>query len=240
MEFIINRNFNKAGIFLRSFRNLGVTSSLRNIRCVCQFNDTRWLNRVCDNKSSSPLSHHSFLISNTLQPFRNLRNHESSGQNIYSVYYSTVPKDQCNPEPEAPKKTSIFQKMKQLTKDYWYILVPVHIVTSIGWVSIFYVAAKNGVDVIQLMEYLNLSEKYINIIKNSNAGHWAFVYALYKIFTPLRYTVTVGGTTLSIRYLDRLGIMKFRRSTEGTHTSSISAASKKSENTTSPKNIKSN
>ncbi|XP_015117928.1 LOW QUALITY PROTEIN: uncharacterized protein C18orf19 homolog A [Diachasma alloeum] len=214
MEFIISRNLNKAGILLKSYGKLRVTSTLRNIRCFCQFNDTRWLNRVYDNKSRNSVSWHNFLISSSLQPFRNLRNHESIDQNIYSVYYSTAPKDQCNPLPEAQKKVSIFQKMKQLTKDYWHILIPVHIVTSIGWVSILYVAAKNGVDVVQLMEYLHLSEKYINIIKNSNAGHWAVVYALYKIVTPLRYTVTVGGTTLTIRYLDKLGIMKFRRSTE--------------------------
>lgn len=50
----------------------------------------------------------------------------------------------------------------------------------------------SGVDVIDLMEYVHMPQKYIDIIKNSNAGHWAVTYALYKIFTPLRYTVTVG------------------------------------------------
>ncbi|XP_011298024.1 protein FAM210A isoform X2 [Fopius arisanus] len=238
MEFVMSRSVNRAGIFLRSYANLGVPNTLRNIRCFCQFYDTRWSDRVYDDRSRNSISWHNYT-SNSLQQFRHLRNHESIGRTISPVYYCTAPKDQGLSPPEAPKKVSIFQKMKQLTKDYWHILIPVHIVTSIGWVSIFYVAAKNGVDVIQLMEYLHMSEKYINIIKNSNAGHWAVVYALYKIFTPLRYTVTVGGTTLSIRYLDRLGIMKFRRSTEAPRTSSTSDASKKNQNTTSPKKIKS-
>lgn len=50
----------------------------------------------------------------------------------------------------------------------------------------------SGVDVVQLLEYMNFSEKYIDMVRNSGAGDWAITYALYKIFTPLRYTVTVG------------------------------------------------
>lgn len=50
----------------------------------------------------------------------------------------------------------------------------------------------SGVDVVQLLEYMNFSERYVDLIRNSSAGNWAITYALYKIFTPLRYTVTVG------------------------------------------------
>ncbi|KAI4500405.1 hypothetical protein M0802_004367 [Mischocyttarus mexicanus] len=125
--------------------------------------------------------------------------------------YSNDSKKQSNDESNIPlpdKKLSIFQRMKQLTKDYWYILMPVHIVTSIGWVAIFYVTVKNGVDVVAIMEHLNLSEKYLDMLRNSGAGNWAIIYALYKICTPARYAVTIGGTTMSIRYLNRLGYLK--------------------------------
>ena len=47
-------------------------------------------------------------------------------------------------------------------------------------------------DIVGILESLNLSEKYLETLRNSSAGHWAFVYALYKIFTPIRYTITVG------------------------------------------------
>lgn len=50
----------------------------------------------------------------------------------------------------------------------------------------------SGVDIAQLLEYMNFSEKYVDLVRNSSAGNWAITYALYKIFTPLRYTVTVG------------------------------------------------
>lgn len=53
---------------------------------------------------------------------------------------SSENKDCYAPPPSA--KPSLFQRMKQMTKDYWHILVPVHLVTSAGWMSIFYIAAK--------------------------------------------------------------------------------------------------
>lgn len=39
-------------------------------------------------------------------------------------------------------------------------------------------------------------------------GYLAVSYALYKLATPLRYTVTLGGTTISINYLKRWGYIK--------------------------------
>lgn len=45
-------------------------------------------------------------------------------------------------------------------------------------------------------------------------GYIAVSYALYKIATPLRYTVTLGGTTLSIKYLKEWGYIKPVPSTE--------------------------
>ncbi|XP_001604862.1 protein FAM210A isoform X2 [Nasonia vitripennis] len=122
-----------------------------------------------------------------------------------------VPNKDCNEAPAAAEeKKTVFQKMKQLAKDYWHILIPVHIVTSIGWASVFYIAAKNGVDIIGILESLHLSESYLEMLRGSNAGHWAVTYALYKVFTPVRYTVTVGGTTMCIRYLNRWGYLKYK------------------------------
>ncbi|XP_014203248.1 uncharacterized protein C18orf19 homolog A [Copidosoma floridanum] len=122
---------------------------------------------------------------------------------------STTQNKQCS-EPPAVEKQSLFQRMKQMTKDYWHILIPVHIVTSIGWAGVFYSAAKNGVDIAGMLESLNLSEKYLEMVRGSSAGHWAVAYALYKIATPARYTVTLGGTTMCIRYLNKWGYMKFK------------------------------
>jgi hypothetical protein len=50
----------------------------------------------------------------------------------------------------------------------------------------------SGVDVIALLESMSISEKLINPLRDSSAGYIALAYALYKIATPVRYTVTLG------------------------------------------------
>lgn len=45
-------------------------------------------------------------------------------------------------------------------------------------------------------------------------GYIALAYAMYKVATPVRYTVTLGGTTISINYLKKWGYIKPVPSTE--------------------------
>jgi hypothetical protein len=47
-----------------------------------------------------------------------------------------------NESPEATTKLTLFQRFKQMYKDYWYVLIPVHVVTSVGWFGTFYFAVK--------------------------------------------------------------------------------------------------
>ncbi|KAF3425537.1 hypothetical protein E2986_08218 [Frieseomelitta varia] len=65
------------------------------------------------------------------------------GKNALVACYCNL---NCNkgdtPKVQPMKKLSVFAKMKQMTKDYWHILIPVHIITNIGWIVIFYVAIK--------------------------------------------------------------------------------------------------
>ncbi len=46
-----------------------------------------------------------------------------------------VPKE---PEVEQPKKQGIVARFKDLTRKYWYVLVPVHVITTAGWLAGFY------------------------------------------------------------------------------------------------------
>lgn len=94
-------------------------------------------------------------------------------------------------------------------KEYWYVLLPVHVATSAVWVGIFYYAVSSGVDVIALLEKLHASDKILTFIHNNeHAGNVAVIYALYKVATPARYFVTVGGTTFAINKLKKLGYIK--------------------------------
>lgn len=110
-------------------------------------------------------------------------------------------------------KLGLFAKFKLMYKKYWYVLIPVHVVTSAGWMCGFYYLSKrfvckvaicnfspyslrificSGVDVPSLLQYLHLSETIIEKVQNSNLGHWAVAYLCYKVATPVRYAVTLG------------------------------------------------
>lgn len=65
-----------------------------------------------------------------------------------------------------------------------------------------------------MLETWHVSEKLVNPLKDSSMGYIALTYAMYKVATPLRYTVTLGGTTLSINYLKKWGYIKPVPSTE--------------------------
>lgn len=61
---------------------------------------------------------------------------------------------------------------------------------------------------VALLERMNVSEKIINPLRSSSVGYYALTYALYKVASPVRYAVTIGGTTWSINYLTKWGYIK--------------------------------
>lgn len=73
--------------------------------------------------------------------------HESLVKSVCSNYahvkwYSTSDK---KPDPKSEKKEvklTLFKRFKQMYREYWYVLVPVHLVTSAAWFGGFYYLAK--------------------------------------------------------------------------------------------------
>lgn len=123
---------------------------------------------------------------------------------------------------EKPKELTLVQRFKTMARNYWYVLLPVHVVSSTIFFGSFYYAASrsvrifcircscscllvlfqpymrfSGVDIIAILESLHLSESVVGPLRDSSAGYIAIAYALYKIFTPLRYTVTLGKALIS-------------------------------------------
>ncbi|XP_034456227.1 LOW QUALITY PROTEIN: uncharacterized protein C18orf19 homolog B-like [Hippoglossus hippoglossus] len=64
-----------------------------------------------------------------------------------------------------------------------------------------------GVNVVPFLEIMGLPETLVGLLKNSSSGYTLTAYAIYKISTPARYTVTLGGTSLSIQYLRKHGYL---------------------------------
>ena len=66
----------------------------------------------------------------------------------------------------------------------------------------------SGLDVVALLEKMNVSETIIKPLRSSSVGYYALTYAMYKVASPVRYAVTLAGTTWSINYLTKWGYIK--------------------------------
>ncbi|XP_078608877.1 uncharacterized protein LOC144880524 [Branchiostoma floridae x Branchiostoma japonicum] len=108
---------------------------------------------------------------------------------------------------ERYRNLTLFQRFKMMVKDYGHVLIPVHIATSLVWFGSFYYMAISGVDPVPLLEKIGLPHSWVETMKKSGASDLMVAYAFYKIATPARYTVTLGGTTFTIRYLRKKGVM---------------------------------
>ncbi|XP_031627563.1 uncharacterized protein C18orf19 homolog A [Contarinia nasturtii] len=116
--------------------------------------------------------------------------------------------DKTETVPQTEEKLSLMARFKKMYKEYWYVLLPVHCVTSCFWFGSFYYLSSSGVDIPSMLESLHFSETAIANLRDSSLGHVAIAYLCYKIATPIRYTVTLGGTTLAIKYLSQWGYIR--------------------------------
>ncbi|XP_055337043.1 uncharacterized protein C18orf19 homolog A-like [Paramacrobiotus metropolitanus] len=124
----------------------------------------------------------------------------------------SVRADAMAPAPELPKP-SYWQRFKEMYKSYWYVLLPVHALTSAGWMLLLYYLVKSGVDIVALLEKVGASEQLLERfrLESSRSATYAYLasaYALYHVVAPLRYALTLALTTLAIAYLRRWGYIR--------------------------------
>lgn len=65
--------------------------------------------------------------------------------------------------------------------------------------------AFSGVDVISLLEQMGFSETLIQPFRSSSLGDFVIAFLLYKLISPIRYAVTLGGTGYIIRWMRKRG-----------------------------------
>lgn len=115
--------------------------------------------------------------------------------------------DAAEVDPLQDKSIGLVQRFKKTFKQYGKVMIPVHLVTSSVWFGTFYYAAMKGVNVVPFLEMVGLPESLVGLLRDSSSGYALTAYAMYKIATPARYTVTLGGTSLSIQYLRKHGYL---------------------------------
>ncbi|XP_071399274.1 uncharacterized protein C18orf19 homolog B-like [Centroberyx affinis] len=113
--------------------------------------------------------------------------------------------DAAELDPLQDKSIGLAQRFKKMFKQYGKVMIPVHLVTSSLWFGTFYYAAMKGVNVVPFLELMGLPESVVGLLRDSSSGYALTAYAMYKIATPARYTVTLGATSLSVQYLRKHG-----------------------------------
>lgn len=106
------------------------------------------------------------------------------------------------------QKPSLMQRFRLMYKQYGVVLVGVHCFTASIWAGVFYYAAVSGVDVVPILRWMGASETIISPFLIPNVGNIAVTYLMYKLATPLRYTVTIAGTQQAVKYLRKYGYFK--------------------------------
>uniref|UniRef100_A0A8C1Y3S1 Family with sequence similarity 210 member Ab n=1 Tax=Cyprinus carpio TaxID=7962 RepID=A0A8C1Y3S1_CYPCA len=128
-------------------------------------------------------------------------------EGLYKADTGSDPQNKVDVDPLQDKSIGLFQRFKKTFKQYGKVMVPVHIVTSTVWFGSFYYAAMKGVNLVPFLEFIGLPDWMVGILRDSQGGYALTAYAMYKLATPARYTVTLGGTSLSVQYLRKHGYL---------------------------------
>ncbi|XP_042628622.1 uncharacterized protein C18orf19 homolog B-like [Cyprinus carpio] len=128
-------------------------------------------------------------------------------EGLYKADTGSAPQNKGDIDPLQDKSIGLFQRFKKTFKQYGKVMVPVHIVTSTVWFGSFYYAAMKGVNLVPFLEFIGLPDWMVGILQDSQGAYALTAYAMYKLATPARYTVTLGGTSLSVQYLRKHGYL---------------------------------
>ncbi|GAV09333.1 hypothetical protein RvY_18892 [Ramazzottius varieornatus] len=124
-------------------------------------------------------------------------------RNDADQFYQQLKKLTSPPSSESSSHLgSLWLRFKTMYKAYWYVLIPVHGMLSVGWYGLFYLLALRGFDATPVLAKLGLPESV------RGAGYLATAFVMYKIAGPLRYSATLGITTLTINYLKKRNLIK--------------------------------
>ncbi|XP_078071802.1 uncharacterized protein C18orf19 homolog A [Mustelus asterias] len=137
--------------------------------------------------------------------------HDTVSDSVQKSYFSHTKLNQdmggMETDPLQDPSIGLFQRFKRTFKQYGKVLIPVHLLTSTMWFGAFYYAAMKGINVVPFLEYVGAPKGIIHILSNSQGGNALTAYALYKLATPARYTITLGGTSVAVKYLRSHGYL---------------------------------
>ena len=74
-------------------------------------------------------------------------------------HWSSAPHRHLRTSQALAKQESTLARLKQMIKDYWYVIIPVEIVTSIGWYGAIFISLRSGVDIVEILSNMGVSQQ---------------------------------------------------------------------------------
>merc|ERR1719322_1309970 len=102
-------------------------------------------------------------------------------------------------------KESTLSKIKQMIRDYWYVIIPVEVVTSVMWYGGFFLMLKSGVDIVQLLTNIGVSEQTLSKLPaaGGDAGYHALAFICYKVISPVRHGLSLAISAAIVARMEK-------------------------------------
>ena len=103
------------------------------------------------------------------------------------------------------EKEGLIGRFKQMVKDYWYIIIPVDLGTSAIWYGAIFLTLKSGVDLVEVLSSLGVSEKTLEKLPSAGVdnGYHALTLLCYNVITPIRLTVSIAVSAALVSRLNK-------------------------------------
>lgn len=104
------------------------------------------------------------------------------------------------------KPLSKKEQVKKAFKEYGTTVIVFHVALSLASLGLCYLLVLNGLDVVAFIQKLGIESERLSTI--SNASTFVVAYAVHKVFSPVRLSITLFSVPIIVRYLRAKGILK--------------------------------
>ncbi|KAF2903712.1 hypothetical protein ILUMI_02469 [Ignelater luminosus] len=129
-------------------------------------------------------------------------------KNINICFLRTIRNLSIKQHKTLTKRPTYFQRFIKTCREYWYVAIPVHVVTSSVWFAGCYYITQYGFNILKILKRLHVRQDVIDFFTHSDMGHLTVTFALYKLLAPIRIATTIYGSSIAIRHLSRAGLIK--------------------------------
>jgi hypothetical protein len=122
-----------------------------------------------------------------------------------SSILSSHTRDISTSQTRLTKKEGVMARFKQMVKDYWYVIIPVEIGTSVIWYGAIFISLKSGVDLVEILATMGVSENTLGKLPSAGGdyGYHALTFLCYKVISPIRHTISLAISAALVSRLEK-------------------------------------